>query len=74
MWWNYALHPVKTFHPWIAEEVKKMANDRRAKVREMASLLAANHSKRAEIVAVVTASLGGGVAGAALTALVGGGS
>lgn len=69
---NYALHPVKVFHPWIAEEVKEMENDRRAKVREMAGLLAANHSKRAEIVAVVAASVGGGVAGAALTALVSG--
>lgn len=69
---SYALYPVKVFHPWIDEEVKKMDADGRSKIREMASLLAINNSRRAEIVALATASLGGGIAGATLTAIVSG--
>jgi len=66
---HYRDHRLVAFRDWIEEEIKRGTTDRRSNVGEMVALLNTSHSRSVQGVTVVAASIGGGLAGAALAAL-----
>lgn len=64
---------VSAFEPWIQRELDGTKSDDAPGVADMAAILDASNARRTEFLVVAASSLGGGLAGAAITALASGG-